>query len=595
MTPEERIRKELTFLYGQDDGDRLWVVLESRLGEFHKRNPDLTADVAPPCHRLTEEDAILITYGDQFSEPGRPPLQTLAGFLHRNLRGALSGIHILPFFPYSSDDGFSVMDYKKVNSAIGTWEDIALIGRSFRLMFDGVINHISRQSDWFQRFLKGEEPYTDYFISVSPDTDLSTVVRPRDIPLLTPVETTKGTKYVWTTFSSDQIDLNYHNPDVLLEITDVLLFYVEKGADIIRLDAIAYLWKEIGTSCIHLAQTHAVVRLWRAVLDAVAPEVLIITETNVPHEENISYFGSYLPETGTSDEAQMVYNFSLAPLTIHTFLTGDATALTEWARGLRSPVPGTTFFNFIASHDGIGVMPAKGILTEAEILALVERTLAHGGRVSYKADHDGSRSVYELNITLYDFLNDPDRPDDLDVDRFMASQAILLSLAGVPGIYVHSLFGSHNCYRCAEETGRARSLNREKFHIADVEAFLNDPASHQSQIFCAYRRLLEARRKHPAFHPFGGQRVLRVDRRVLAVLRTSPDGLESVLCLVNVSDRDLPLEVYLPTGEVPTSGEWHDLLGGGTYIAVRGVLDIDMKPYQSMWLQARDQGTGLRV
>ncbi len=595
MTPEERIRKELTFLYGRDDGNRLWAVLASRLGRFHRRNPDLTADVAPPCRRLTEEDAILITYGDQFSEPGRPPLQTLAGFLHLNLRGGLSGIHILPFFPYSSDDGFSVMDYKKVNPAIGTWKDIALIGRSFRLMFDGVVNHISRQSKWFQRFLQGEKPYTDYFITVPPDADLSTVVRPRDIPLLTPVETAEGTKYVWATFSSDQIDLNYHNPDVLLEITDVLLFYVEKGADIIRLDAIAYLWKEIGTPCIHLPQTHAMVKLWRAVLDAVAPEVIIITETNVPHEENISYFGSYLPETSTSDEAQMVYNFSLAPLTIHSFLTGDATALTEWARGLRSPVPGTTFFNFIASHDGIGVMPAKGILTEAEILALVERTLAHGGRVSYKADRDGSRSVYELNITLYDFLNDPDRPDDLDVDRFMASQAILLSLAGVPGIYVHSLFGSHNCYRCAEETGRARSLNREKFHIADVEAFLNDPASHQSQVFSAYRRLLEARRKRPAFHPFGRQRVLRVDRRVFAVLRTSPDGLESVLCLANVSDRDLPLEVDLPTGEVPASGEWHDLLGGGTYTAVRGVLDIGMKPYQSMWLQVRDQGTGIRV
>ncbi len=580
MTPEERIRKELSFLYGRDEGERWWASLETRIEDFRRRRPELSSDVRPISRRLTERDAILITYGDQFSEPGRPPLQTLASFLHSNLGKALSGVHILPFFPYSSDDGFSIIDYRKVNPELGTWEDIALIGRHFRLMFDGVVNHISRKSEWFQRFLRGERPYTDYFITVSPDTDLSTVVRPRDVPLLTPVETAKGTRFVWTTFSSDQIDLNYHNPDVLLEMTDLLLFYVEKGAQIIRLDAIAYLWKEIGTSCIHLPQTHAVVRLWRAVLDAVAPGVLIITETNVPHEENISYFGSYLPETGTSDEAQMVYNFSLAPLTMHSFLTGDATALADWADDLRPTVPGTTFFNFIASHDGIGVMPAKGILTDDEILALVDRTLAHGGRVSYKANHDGSRSVYELNITLYDFLNDPDRPNYLDVDRFMASQVILLSLAGVPGIYVHSLFGSRNCHRCFEETGRARSLNREKFQMAELKALLSNPVSHQSKVFPGYRRLLEIRREHPAFHPFGRQNVLRVDRRIFALLRESPDGSETVLCLVNVSEEEVPLEV-----NAPFAGEWHDLIGGDSFSTAHGMLEVTSKPYQAMWLR----------
>ncbi len=585
MKPEERIRKELDFLYGCSTGERLWASLASRIEDFRRRHPEMSQSPGPISERLTEKEAILITYGDQFSEPGRPPLQTLADFLRRNLSKALSGVHILPFFPYSSDDGFSIIDYRKVNPAMGSWDDVSRIGRHFRLMFDGVVNHISRKSEWFQRFLRGEKPYTDYFITVPPDTDLSTVVRPRAIPLLTPVETAEGTKYVWTTFSSDQIDLNYHNPEVLLEITDLLLFYVEKGAKIIRLDAIAYLWKEIGTPCIHLPQTHAVVRLWRAVLDAVAPEVLIITETNVPHEENISYFGSYLPETGTSDEAQMVYNFSLAPLAIHSFLTGDVTALTEWASDLRPPVPGTTFFNFIASHDGIGVMPAKGILSDAEILALVDRTLEHGGQVSYKANPDGSRSVYELNITLYDFLNDPERPDYLDVDRFIASQAILLSMAGVPGIYVHSLFGSRNCHRCFEETGRTRSLNREKFQMAELEELLEDPLSHQSKVFPAYRRLLEIRRQHPAFHPFGSQQVLRLDRRAFALLRKSPDGGEAVLCLANVSDQDVPLEADLSSAGVPESGEWHDLVGGESHPASHGRLEITLKPYQSAWLR----------
>jgi sucrose phosphorylase len=296
----------------------------------------------------------------------------------------LDGVHILPFFPYSSDDGFSVIDYKQVDPPLGGWEDVARLEQRYRLMFDAVINHISRESSWFQGFLQGERPYTDFFIAVDPETDLSEVVRPRALPLLTRFETANGVKYVWTTFSDDQIDLNYANPRVAMAIIDVLLFYAEQGAQIIRLDAIAYLWKEIGTGCIHLAKTHEMVKLWRAVFDAVAPDVLLITETNVPHQENISYFGDYLPETGKTDEAQLVYNFTLAPLTLHAFLSGDATRLSQWAKTLQAPT-GATFFNFIASHDGFGVRPAEGILGPAEMQALVDRTLAHGGQVGYRA------------------------------------------------------------------------------------------------------------------------------------------------------------------------------------------------------------------
>ena len=282
-------------------------------------------------------------------------------------------------------------------------------------------------------------------------------------------DTADGERHVWTTFSEDQIDLNFHNPLVLLELIDVLLFYAARGAQIIRLDAIAYLWKIPGTACIHLPQTHAVVKLVRAILDLTAPAVQLLTETNVPHAENISYFGEYRTERGGSDEAQMVYQFPLGPLTLHTLLTGDTTRLTEWVQGLPELAPGTAFFNFTASHDGIGVRPAEGLLSAGEIRRLVETTLAHGGQVSYKSNADGSRSPYELNITWYDVLNDPAQPAPaLDVARFLASQAIMLALAGVPGIYVHSLFGSRSCERCREATGHARSLNREKFWLAEI-------------------------------------------------------------------------------------------------------------------------------
>ncbi len=389
---QSRILDHLTFLYGSRQAAAVWQRLAAILDDFRRRNPDLaTADAG----LLTERNAVLITYGDQFREPGAPPLQTLHRILTETLGKPVSGLHILPFFPYSSDDGFSIMDYTQVNPALGTWADVERLGRDFCLMFDAVINHVSRRSEWFRRFLAGDPEYADWFIAFDPDAPtgwVPQVTRPRPWPLLTPVQTAQGEKLVWTTFSEDQIDLNYAHPPVLLEILEILLFYVEKGARIIRLDAIAYLWKKIGTSCIHLEETHRVVKLMRCVLDAVAPGVILITETNVPHEENISYFGQVLPETGRTDEAQLVYQFPLPPLVMHSLLTGDAQALSRWAADLETP-PGAAFFNFTASHDGIGVMPARGLLTESQIQHLVEATLAHGGLVSYKTNPDGSQSV----------------------------------------------------------------------------------------------------------------------------------------------------------------------------------------------------------
>jgi sucrose phosphorylase len=390
---------------------------------------------------------------------------------------------------------------------------------------------------------------------------------------------------VWTTFSDDQIDLNYANPQVLLEIVDVLLEYVAHGAEIIRLDAIAYLWKEIGTPCIHLPQVHAVVKLWRAVLDAVAPGVILITETNVPHEENISYFGQPLPDMVGTDEAQMVYNFSLAPLTLHALQTGDATRLSHWAANLRPPSAATTFFNFIASHDGIGVRPAEGILTAEELQGLVDQTLAHGGQVSFRGNPDGSRSVYELNITLYDFLNNPDRPqDDVDVERFLASQAILLSLAGVPGIYVHSFFGSRNCQWCMKGTGRARSINREKFQRQALESRLAMPGSRERRVLDGYRHLWRQRRSQPAFHPLFAQSVLEVHPAVFALARDEPGRGCPVLCLVNASGSPQPIALSPRDAGLPAVAAWQDLVAGSGYQVRRGRLVLVLAPYQALWL-----------
>jgi glucosylglycerate phosphorylase len=241
---------------------------------------------------LTERDSMLITYGDQVQRGNEKPLQTLKDFCERYLDSVVNSIHILPFYPWTSDDGFSVVDYREIDKKLGEWKDVSAFRPKFTLMFDAVINHISSQSDWFQKFLQDDSEYQKYFVTVEGNPDLSQVVRPRALPLLTSFTTPSGEQKVWTTFSADQIDLNYKNPQVLLEILDILCLYIQHGAAFIRLDAIAYMWKEIGTSCIHLPQTHAIIQFLREALNQIAPHVHLITETNVPHVDNISYFGN---------------------------------------------------------------------------------------------------------------------------------------------------------------------------------------------------------------------------------------------------------------------------------------------------------------
>jgi sucrose phosphorylase len=587
---QAEILDHLTVLYGAQQAREVWPELAGTLRDFYQRNSSLT--IAAASHSLTERDAVLITYGDQFQEPGKAPLATLHDVLTQTLGSVVSGVHILPFYPYSSDDGFSVIDYTQVDPDLGDWTDIARLGQDFRLMFDAVINHISRESDWFQRFLASDPAYERWFIVIEPDDPqdwVAQVVRPRALPLLTPVQTVHGEKLVWTTFSADQIDLNYAHPPVLLKIIEVLLCYVESGAQIIRLDAIAYLWKKIGTSCIHLEETHRVIKLLRCVLDAVAPGTVLITETNVPHEENISYFGRPQPGTGRTDEAQLVYQFPLAPLVMYSLLSGDAQVLSQWAAELETPAPQAMFFNFTASHDGIGVMPARGLLSERQIQTLVDATLAHGGRVSYKTNADGSQSVYELNISYFDALSDPtaDEPRAVQVGRFVVSQAIMLSLAGLPGIYVHSLLGSQSWQDGVALTGRNRSINRQKFDRVRLEEELAEPTSTRRQVLDAYSHLLRIRAAEPAFHPQGCQRVLSLDSGVFALTRTDLEGNSQVLCLHNVAGETRSLHVPLAECDLPL-GRWRDLITGQRVSARDGGLELSVPAYAVRWYKGLD-------
>jgi glucosylglycerate phosphorylase len=557
---EAELLEHLQFIYG-DKKDEIYGALQAVLIDFQTRQ---TFKAKQNTDILSERDTVLITYGDQVSSPGEAPLKTLHTFANKYLKVAVTGIHLLPFYPYTSDDGFSVVDYLVVDKNLGDWNDVEAMSQEYKLMFDAVINHVSASSEWFQGFLKDEEPYKDYFITESPDTDLSKVVRPRTSPLLTKFETPSGMKHVWTTFSADQIDVNYENPAVLLEIIKTLLLYVQKGAEIIRLDAVTYLWKEVGTTCVHHPKTHRVLQLFRSVMEEVAPHVVLLTETNVPHEENISYFGD------GHNEARMVYNFALPPLTLYTFLKQDSSPLQAWARSLETPSNETCFFNFLASHDGIGVRPVESILGKAGIDFLVQSVKDHDGLISYKNNSDGSQSPYEMNIVYFDALNNPKRDEstEMQVKRFLAAHSIVVSLAGVPGIYVHSLLGSRSYHEGVKQTGHNRSINREKFQLERLEAELRDANGLRRQVLDGLTKFLQVRQQEKAFHPQVSQVVLETQKEVFALKRG-----EDVYCLHNVSTSSQDVTLPVATTDLLTGAKEED--------------KVRLGPLQTKWLKIR--------
>lgn len=566
----ERMRVRLKKLYGPAAAEPLLERMAAMIGRY-----GVGLERFRKTERWSEKTAVLITYGDMVRNADEAPLQVLRRFAGQYLAGAFSTIHILPFYPYSSDDGFSVISYRTVDPDLGTWNDVQELGGRFHLMYDLVLNHCSRRSRWFADYVAHIAPYRDYFIAVDPETDLSAVVRPRALPLLTPVHTQHGDVHLWTTFSADQIDLNFANPDVLFEFLDILLFYIARGASIIRLDAIAYLWKQIGTGCIHLEQTHEVVKLMRDLLDMAAPQVVLLTETNVPHEENIAYFGN-------GDEAHMIYQFSLPPLLLHALVNGDAACLTRWAASLGDLPEGCTYFNFTASHDGIGVRPLQGIIPDADLHRLADHVKQRGGYVSMKTNADGSESPYELNITYFDALGDgPEKVTDLHIARFLCSQLVAMELQGVPALYFHSLTATRNDVDGVRQTGAPRSINRRKWREQELESLLQDDSTPAARVMQELTRWLRLRSLHPAFHPSAAQRIIDLGPEFFVAVREAHS--RQVVCISNFTDRYIELRLDDRLQPINEADSVSDILTGRRYMGKGKVIPFDA--YQTVWLQ----------
>lgn len=525
-------------------------------------------------HLWDETEIALITYGSSIRHGDEKPLQTLYQFLGNRVGDAISAVHILPFFPFSSDDGFSVIDYLAVDPDLGDWSDISAIADDYRLMADLVINHGSSRSDWFQQFLSDEAPGNRYFVTADPASDLGAVVRPRSHPLLTAYETNAGTQHVWTTFSPDQVDFDFRNPDLLLEFIRIIAFYIQSGVRIFRIDAIAFLWKTIGTSSINLDETHEVVRLLRTLMDHHRESLIILTETNVPNHENLTYFGN-------QNEAHVIYNFSLPPLLVHALLTGESLYLKRLTRSNPPALQGCAYLNFTASHDGIGLRPTEGVLPEAELGQMLSTLQSFGGRISMRRGPGGTEKPYEVNISYFEAMQGTiDGPDVHQIPRFMAAMAIMLALEGIPAIYIHSLLATPNGYEEVNRTGRNRSINRRELELEALEARLDDPNSVEAQVFDQFKSLIKKRKLQTAFHPNAVQFTLTLPEGLFGIWRQSLDRAQSIFAVTNVTNQIKPLSL----GDINliAGSHWWDIISGESMPDIDA--QIELAPYQTVWI-----------
>ncbi len=552
-----RVRNHLELLYPLGDIAVLTAEVLDTMGL------SLTAS-APPSSpdepHWSRNDVVLITYGDFITEPGEPPLQTLRKMVSELFSDAVSIVHLLPFYPASSDGGFAVIDHQAVAAKLGTWDDLEALASQFKLMVDLVCGHVSKSHRWVDDLRSGRSDGAECLMTATPDDDLSSVVRPRTHPLLQPIDTPTGQQHLWCTFSLDQIDIDYHQPEALLELLITLKKLLDRGAKWVRLDAIAYLWKELGTSCIHLPQTHEVVKLLRLLMNAYDSRSVLVTETNVSHEQNISYFGN------GEAESSVIYNFTLAPLLVHTFLSGSAKKLHEWTVGLNECLPSATstpatssadsqdrtYLNFIASHDGIGLRPVEGVLSAKEIDQMIAAADQAGGTHSHYDTSDGKRP-YELNVPLFDLFCSMSKMQgrpELGAASYLAAHAIMLSLPGVPAFYLHSLLcapgvkaGDHRGTRAWQP----RDFNRQKLLTSELDEMLDADQGLRRSVLEELLQLIHIRQSEPAFHPDVAYLPLPVMDGVFGLIRggsgsdsSASDSLANetvrvVACLTNVT------------------------------------------------------------
>ncbi len=567
---QKKIRSKLDNIYkislSKKDIDKFEDEIIQIIKNFNKKNPKKKMNIS-------EKTSLIICYGDSIYSNKKNSISLFKTFFQKKLKKYFNMIHFLPFYPSSSDSGFSVKDHYQIDNKLGNWSDIKKISKSNDIMADIVINHASARGLWFRNFLKNKKPGKNYFLTIDSKFNTSKVIRPRDHKLLKKINIFNKKEYLWRTFSPDQLDLNFKNPSVLLRFIKIMINLINHGVTVFRLDAIAYLWKESGTKCINLKQTHEIIKLLRTICNSLNVETIIVTETNLPEKENLSYFGK-------NDEADWIYNFSLPPLLIHAFLFENSSYLNQWSRKLPNTKNGNSYLNFISSHDGIGIRPTEGIFNQKILNNFLKRLKKNGSKFSYRKVQNKSKKVYEANITVFDALkkSDYDSKGKFFLERYVSAHSIMISFEGIPAVYFNSLFGKSNDEAKYIITGNNRDVNRYKWNIKNISKKLNNKNSKQNIFYRKISHLLSVRRKQKAFHPNASRHNINFGSKIFSFKRISINKEQTIICITNLSSKIQRAnldKIY---------HNWNNLIG--SKIEIKNKLLI-LKPFETIWLSNR--------
>ncbi len=564
---QNKIRSKLDNIYkislSKKDIDKFEDEIIQIIKNFNKKNPKKKKNIS-------EKTSLIICYGDSIYSNKKNSISLFKTFFQKKLKKYFNMIHFLPFYPSSSDSGFSVKDHYKIDNKLGSWSDIKKISKSNDIMADIVINHASARGLWFRNFLKNKKPGRNYFLTIDSKFNTSKVIRPRDHKLLKKINIFNKKEYLWRTFSADQLDLNFKNPSVLLRFIKIMIYLINHGVTVFRLDAIAYLWKESGTKCINLKQTHQIIKLLRTICSSLNVETIIITETNLPEKENLSYFGK-------NDEANWIYNFSLPPLLIHAFLFENSSYLNQWSKKLPVTKNGNSYLNFISSHDGIGIRPTEGIFNQKILSSFLKRLKKNGSKFSYRKVKNKLKKVYEANITVFDALkkSDYDSKGKFFLERYVSAHSIMISFEGIPAVYFNSLFGKSNDEAKYIITGNNRDVNRYKWNYKNISKKLDNKNSKQSIFFQKISNLLNVRRKQKAFHPNASRHNINLGSKIFSFKRISINKEQTIICITNLSSKTQGAHIN------KIYHNWNNLIG--SKIEIKNKLLI-LKPFETIWL-----------
>lgn len=425
------------------------------------------------------QKAMLITYADSMGGN----LQAFKQVLDKHFDGAIGGVHLLPFFPSSADRGFAPMTYREVDPAFGTWDDVRAIGQTHYLMFDYMINHISRRSEYFKDFAakKDDSAYRNLFLRYKyfwengepTQSQIDAIYKRKPRAPYTEVRFGDGTtEKVWCTFDEEQIDLDCRHPFTKQWNRENLEFLAAQSASIIRLDAFAYATKKADTACFFVEP-----EVWQLLGEC--DDVLKPLHCGLLPEIH----EHYTMQLKVAEQGYYVYDFALPMLLLHALYTGRSDRLYHWLQ-----ICPRKQFTTLDTHDGIGVVDAKDLMSDDEIELTRDRLYAQGGSVNRKystADYN-NLDIYQINCTYYSALG-------CDDDAYLTARAVQLFAPGVPQIYYVGLLAGKNDVALVEQTKTGRDINRHAYTEAEIEQECARPVVQK------LLAMLRFRNTHPAF------------------------------------------------------------------------------------------------